>query len=43
MGQFVNGEIMGKGTRQWANKSIYDGAFVQGEKNGYGEMTYSMS
>ena len=43
MGDFVNGEIKGKGTRTWANESVYDGDFEQGEKNGYGEMTYSFS
>lgn len=40
-GEFVEGEITGKGERVYADGTIYKGEFLQGEKHGYGEVKYA--
>ena len=40
VGEFVNGEIEGKGTRVYDDGTEYIGTFKKGEKHGYGEITY---
>ena len=39
-GEFVDGEITGRGERTYPDGSLYNGAFKLGEKHGYGEVTY---
>jgi len=39
-GDFVKGEMNGKGTRTWEDGTVYAGAFIMGEKHGYGEIQY---
>ena len=37
-GEFLDGEITGKGERRYPDGSVYTGEFRLGEKHGYGEM-----
>lgn len=37
-GEFVEGEMNGKGDRKYNDGSIYKGEFTNGEKQGYGEV-----
>ena len=40
-GEFLNGEITGKGFRKWHDGSTYEGDFFEGEKHGQGKITYT--
>lgn len=40
VGEFVDGEIIGQGTRTYDDGTTYIGGFIKGEKHGYGEITY---
>lgn len=39
-GDFLHGEMTGKGVRQWEDGTVYRGDFVSGEKHGHGEIQY---
>jgi len=39
-GAFVDGEITGKGQRTWECGMQYDGDWLNGERNGFGECRY---
>ena len=39
-GDFVKGEMTGKGMRVWEDGTAYEGDFKEGEKHGHGEITY---
>ena len=39
-GDFLNGEMTGKGRRTWEDGTEYSGEFVGGEKEGFGEIKY---
>jgi len=39
-GDFVDGEMTGKGKRTWEDGTEYTGDFVAGEKEGFGEIVY---
>jgi hypothetical protein len=41
-GNFIEGEMSGKGKRVWADGSYFEGDFSIGEKHGYGEMHYGL-
>ena len=40
-GDFLDGEMTGKGERKYTDGSVYKGEFKQGERNGYGEIVYT--
>lgn len=39
-GEFVDGEISGRGEKRWPDGTVYNGEFAKGERHGYGEITY---
>ena len=39
-GSFIDGEITGHGQRTWECGMQYDGEWLNGEKNGFGECKY---
>jgi hypothetical protein len=40
VGDFLNGEITGKGTKTFECGMVYTGDWLNGERDGYGDCTY---
>ena len=40
-GEFVNGEMTGRGKMVWDTEAVYNGYFENGMRHGYGEMTFA--
>ncbi len=39
-GEFVNGEMTGRGMMTWGSGAVYNGFFQNGMRHGYGQMTF---
>jgi len=42
LGDFLKGEITGKGIKQWTDGRIFQGEFLEGEMHGQGTLKYNV-
>jgi hypothetical protein len=40
-GDFINGQITGKGVKTWSTGKYYEGEFLEGEMHGQGKLVYN--